>query len=46
VREMLFFDVREKTRVPDLGEGGLVVFSLCENEGRKLCFAERRKGVK
>jgi hypothetical protein len=27
-RETMFFDVREKTRVPDLGEGGLVVF-LC-----------------
>jgi hypothetical protein len=28
VREMVFFDVREKTRVPDLGEGRnqLVVF--------------------
>jgi hypothetical protein len=27
-RETMFFDVREKTRVPDLGEGALVVF-LC-----------------
>jgi hypothetical protein len=41
---MVFFDVREKTRVPVLGEEDLSC--LCENEGRKLCFAERRKGVK